>query len=80
MFTTYIDSKKIGANIKHLVKKKFKTQLNFAEACLRNYIINGDIDSAVRIVNRWLNGGVKKLSTVCDLASILEVDVIAILF
>ena len=80
MFTTQLDSKKIGANIKHLIKKKFQTQFDFAEACVSNYIINGDIDSAVRIVNRWLNGGLKKLSTICDLANILEVDVIAILF
>ena len=82
MNTNMIDSNKIGANIKRLVKEKYRSQKTFAKACVDNYIINSDYElgDPLKVVNRWLNGGIKKLSTVYDLANFLEVDVMAILF
>lgn len=76
-----LDTKKMGENIKRLIKEsEYRTQENFASACIDEYLVNTmELDSAQRIVNRWLNGGISKLSLVYDIANILNVDVGAIL-
>ncbi|MBQ7906920.1 MAG: hypothetical protein IJ309_02995 [Clostridia bacterium] len=81
MSTRCLDTKKMGENIKRLIKEsEFRTQENFAAACIDNYLVNtNELDSSQRIVNRWLNGGISKLSLVYDIANLLNVDVGAIL-
>ena len=71
MFTNYFDSDKIGANIKHLIKKsKYPSQEKFAVAC----------KTKARTVSRWIQSGVDSIDTINLIAKILEVDVRAILY
>ena len=73
MLTT-LSSKRIGANLKRLIKEsnvlKHRTQECFAEAH------NAD----VRTVRRWIKEGINDIYTVSEVAETLKVDVKALLF
>ena len=70
MLTT-LSSKRIGANLKRLIKEsKYETQEKFAEA------YNAD----VRTVRRWIKNGINDIYTVEFVAKTLNVDVMALLF
>ena len=62
-------SKKVGANLKRLIKDKIGTQEDFAEMCYTD----------ASQVRRWIRGGVRKISTINYLASQLGVDASALL-
>ena len=70
MLTT-LSSKRIGANLKRLIKEsRYRTQEAFAIAH------NAD----VRTVRRWIKNGINDIYTVEYVAKTLEVDVMALLF
>lgn len=65
------DRQRIGANIKHQLKvSSFKSQAEFASACGTN----------VRTVSRWLEEGVDNINVLNKIATVLDIDVMAILF
>ncbi|MBQ7906915.1 MAG: helix-turn-helix transcriptional regulator [Clostridia bacterium] len=71
MATNSFDRAKIGKRIKHHFKtSKFKSQAELASAC----------DTNVRTVSRWFDEGVDNINVLNRIATVLEVDVMAILF
>ena len=70
MLTT-ISSEMIGANLKRLIKEsKYRTQENFA------YAFGCD----PRTLRRWLKDGIDSICDINRCATLLEVDVKALLF
>lgn len=70
MFAT-LNADTIGENLKRLIKEsEYRTQKAFADACFTD----------VRVVNRWIKGGIKNIDTISYIASVLKVDVMALLF
>jgi hypothetical protein len=70
MLTT-LSSKRIGANLKRLIKEsEFRTQEAFAEACYAD----------ARVIRRWIKDGIKNIDTIALVAKTLNVDVMALLF
>ena len=66
-----IDHKKIGSNIKRLIKEShFKTQANFALAC----------GKGIRTVGHWVQDGVDNTKIINLIVETLKVDVMDILF
>ena len=71
MGTNSFDRKKIGERIKrHFKESKFKSQAELASAC----------DTNVRTVSRWFDEGVDNILVLNKIATVLDVDVMAILF
>ena len=64
-----LNSERIGANLKHLIKEKYGTQEKFAKAC----------DMSIRQVRRWTNTGVDNINAVANLAKVLDVELSALL-
>lgn len=65
-----LSPERIGSNLKRLIKEsRFRTQENFAAAVFTD----------VRTVRRWVQK-LDSISTVAHLATVLEVDVMALLF
>lgn len=62
-------SQKVGTNLKRLIKEKYRTQENFAEQCYTD----------ARQVRRWIQKGVKSISTINYLAEKLGVSAWALL-
>lgn len=59
-----------GINLKNLIKaSKYKTQEIFAY----------EFGAEIRTVSRWLNGGIKNIDTLEEIAEFLEVDVFELL-
>ena len=56
---------KVGQNLKKLISEsKFRTQVNFAD-------VMGCDDSTVR---RWISHGIDSLTTLGQIANVLEID------
>lgn len=63
-------SKIAGDNVKRLIKESdYQTQENFADL----------FGAEIRTVSRWLNGGIKNLDTLQEIASFLGVEVLELL-
>lgn len=59
-----------GNNVKKIIKESvYKTQDEFA------YFFGAE----TRTVSRWLNGGIKNLDTLQEIAEFLDVDVLSLL-
>lgn len=54
----------VGLNLKKLIKKYYSTQEEFA------YEFGADI----RTINRYVNNGINKISTIQELADFFDVD------
>lgn len=66
MSTNFFEPKKIGENIKRLIKEsEYRTQENFA------FSMGAD----VRTVRRWIHGDIDRISTLNDIARFLNIDV-----
>ena len=62
---------KIGENLKRLIKEsKYRTQGSFALA----------IGKDIRTVRRWVSGRIDSLDMVFEIAKLLDVDAMALLF
>ena len=71
MATNFIDSKKLGAILKRLIKESsYKTQENFAYDGMF-------VDP--KTVRNWVAGKLDSIETLCDIARHLDVDVMTIL-
>lgn len=65
-----LPSKKVGENLKNLIKEsKFRTQANFAE---RMYVD----DSTVR---KWISHGIQNINLIMEIADLLEIDFLELL-
>ena len=70
MTQNILSSKKVGENLKNLIKEsKFKTQIKFADA------MHVD-DSTVR---KWISRGVHDIDLVMNIAETLEIDFLELL-
>lgn len=59
-----------GDNLKKIIKESvYKTQEEFAYS----------FGAEIRTVSRWLNGGIKNLDTLQEIAEFLNVDVLSLL-
>ena len=59
-----------GDNLKKIIKQSnYKTQEEFAYA----------FGAEIRTVSRWLNGGIKNLDTLQEIAEFLNIDVLSLL-
>lgn len=59
-----------GDNLKKIIKESvYKTQEEFADS----------FGAEIRTVSRWLNGGIKNLDTLQEIAEFLNVDVLSLL-
>lgn len=71
MATNFIDSKKLGATLKRLIKvSSYKTQERFAYE-------GAFVDP--KTVRNWVAGKLDSIETLCFIANVLGVDVMAIL-
>ena len=63
-------SKIAGDNVKRIIKESdYRTQENFAYA----------FGEEIRTISRWLNGGIRNIDTLKEIASFLGVDIVDLL-
>lgn len=71
MATNFIDSKKLGAILKRLIRESsYKTQENFAY---------DGVFVDPKTVRNWVSGKLDSIETLCCIAKALDVDVMTIL-